>query len=100
MQLPTTIKVGKTVYRIEQPEAMRAQCSRGHIDYAKGVIRVAYGNKVTLQKYTPKQRREVFWHELTHAILDAMNDSLTYDERFVSVFAKNLSDAIDSAKFD
>lgn len=100
MQLPTTIKVGKTVYRVEQPEAMRALCSRGDIDYGKAIIKVAYRSKLLPQPYTQRQRREVFWHELTHAVLNDMKSKLAYDELFVSVFAKKLSDAIDSATFD
>jgi len=100
MRLPTNIKVGLVKYRIMQPPAMRAACSRGQVSYKDAVITVAHSNKVTQRNYTMAERREVFWHELTHAVLHHMGHELTYDETFVTRFAKVLSDAIDSATFD
>lgn len=40
-----------------------------------------------------------FWHEVTHAILYDMGNSLYNDEAFVSAFAKKLGQVIETAEF-
>lgn len=51
-----------------------------------------YGNS-----YTPEQRSETFWHELTHAILHEMKHPQWNDEVFVTKFAKLLDEAVRTA---
>ena len=48
-------------------------------------------------KFTPSQRANTFWHELTHAILHDMDSELNYDEKFVSAFSDRLSQAVETA---
>jgi len=100
MQLPSTIKVGKRSYTVKQPLAMRGAAQRGLIEYSKTIISVAQYCNVTNRKYPPKERGEIFWHELTHAILADMNSPLYDNEEFVEAFSKRLNDAIHSARFN
>lgn len=39
-----------------------------------------------------------FWHELTHAVLDMMNNDLSFDEAFVDNFSGLLAQAVNSAR--
>lgn len=96
MQLPKTIKVGRTTYSVQQPKSL-PRTALGHIDYGAKTISVAYYfDKIKLSK---DERSDTFWHELTHAILHDMNSRLVNDESFVTRFAYRLNNAINSAKF-
>jgi hypothetical protein len=73
---------------------------KGHIgeaDFLRRVLTVTTHSKATGAKHPDAVASEVFWHELTHAILHDMNTSLTYNEKFVHAFAKRLNQAVNSA---
>jgi hypothetical protein len=100
MQLPTTIKVGKTRYPVVQPFCLLPPDCAGSVTYGQ-TIRVAHkmrvGGRITAR--SERQRSETFWHELTHAILHDMGSKLEANEQFVTEFSKRLNNAIHSAKF-
>lgn len=100
MQLPTTIKVGKTRYPVVQPFCLLPPDCAGSVTYGQ-TIRVAHKMRVggRLAPRSERQRSETFWHELTHAILHDMGNKLEANETFVTEFSKRLNDAIHSAKF-
>lgn len=55
------------------------------------------------RRIAPAKRNEVLWHEITHAVLDTMEHPLApraNTEAFVTEFARLLSEAIDTARFD
>jgi hypothetical protein len=78
---------------------MGKRATKGEIDYYREWIKVAKRCNVTKREYTPKERAETFWHELTHGILADMEHPLFNDEKFVVAFSQRLNDAIHSAKF-
>lgn len=99
MKIPKTIKLGRYTYRIHQPDMIAKTAVRGCIEYGIQTVHIAKKCNVTMRKFTPKERAETFWHELTHAILFDMGSGLAYDEKFVTAFSKRLNDAIHSAEF-
>ncbi len=97
MQLPTTIKIGKTKYEIEPiPGTIKPGCL-GYISYDDKTIMVStHKNGRQRSDYAVAH---TFWHEMVHGILYDMGSRLEADEKFVDQFARRLSDAIRSAKF-
>lgn len=112
MNFPTHITVRGVRYTIRQRDH-NTYGDRGYVSYPFPgyASHYAAGPRIVLYRRPPggpewpaAKRRETFWHELTHAVLNAYpNDSqfaaLRSDERFVERFARTLSQAIDSAEF-
>ena len=97
VKLPKRITIGNRRFRVDHLHEIKDERTgkptiMGRINYSKKIIQVAH-------KYPAAEIRNTFWHELTHGILEDMGSDLAENERFVTVFANRLSDAIDSAKF-
>lgn len=99
MKIPKNIKIGKHRYVIVEPQEMGASATKGEIDYYMEWIKIAQRCNVSGRTYSPKERAETFWHEVTHGILHSMNHPLYLNEKFVEEFAKRLNNAIHSAEF-
>jgi len=100
MQLPKSIRVGKTRYPVVQPYLLIPPDRAGSVTYGQDIrvaIRILAGGRITAR--SERQRSETFWHEVTHAILHDMGSKLEANEQFVTAFSKRLNDAIHSAKF-
>jgi predicted SprT family Zn-dependent metalloprotease len=93
--IPTNVKVGKRKYNIVQAPAQRYRYALGYIEYTPQIIHVhtvrKNGNPISEDK-----QLEIFWHELTHAILYEMGNKLHRSEAFVTEFSKLLHQAIKS----
>lgn len=100
MLIPDTLRIGKTPYTVYQPVWSPLPRTYGAINYTTRAIHVAHRQHVDNKRRTPRQRSETFWHEVTHGILHDMNSPLYRNEAFVTAFAKRLSDAINSARFE
>jgi len=100
MQIPKSIRVGKTRYPVMQPYMLIPPDCAGSVTYGHS-IRVARRMRTggRLVTRSERQRSETFWHEVTHAILHDMGSKLEANEQFVTDFSKRLNDAIHSAKF-
>jgi Zn-dependent peptidase ImmA (M78 family) len=102
MKIPKQVTVGKSKIAVVQPDGLKVgnDICRGGYDYSQPVIMVAKGNLKRKTKFTPSQRANTFWHELTHAILHDMGENkLNHNEQFVSDFADRLDQAIKTARF-
>jgi hypothetical protein len=102
MKIPKQVTVNKTKITVLQPDGLKVgrDVCRGGYDYSQPVIMVAKGNLKRTYKFTPSERANTFWHELTHAILHDMGEAkLNGDEKFVSAFADRLDQAIKTARF-
>jgi hypothetical protein len=97
MKIPKQVKIGRNKWHIKRVHAMPRKQHRGEADFLRRILTVATHSKATGAKYPEAIASEVFWHELTHAILHDMNTSLTYNEKFVTAFAKRLNQAINTA---
>lgn len=103
MKFPSHITVRGVRYAIAHGDHNNFG-DRGYVAYAPGNTIVLYRRPPGGSVWPAAKRRETFWHELTHAVLNAYpNDklfaSLRSNERFVERFARTLSQAIDSAEF-
>jgi len=97
MIIPKQVKIGRNKWHIKRVHTMPRKGHNGEADFLRRVLTVATHSKATGAKYPEAIASEVFWHELTHAILHDMNTSLTYNEKFVTAFAKRLNQAINTA---
>ena len=97
MMIPKRVTVGTTKYDIKQPETL-TRYRQGLIEYGTHTIWIAKSSVIT-GKYTPVERENTFWHELTHAILHDMGDPLCRNEDFVNNFSTRLSKAVRTARF-
>jgi hypothetical protein len=100
VKIPKEVTVGKTKIKIDQPVALMVgnKPCRGCFDRSDNSIDVAKQD-VRGNKYDKDERSETFWHELTHAILHDMKNSLSYNEKFVTAFSQRLDQAIKTARF-
>lgn len=95
--IPKSVRVGKRKYDVVQAPSQRYRYAIGYIEYTPQVIHVhtvrKNGNPIPDDK-----QLEVFWHELTHAILYEMDHKLHRSEPFVTQFSRLLHQAIKSVK--
>ncbi len=98
--IPRKMRIGNRQYSVEIVEAMLEKKRMGHVHYPTQTIKLGLRSNVTHKKFAPEQVQETFWHEVTHAILHAMErHTLNRDEKFVTEFAHRLTKAINSASF-
>ena len=97
MRIPKEITVGSKTYAVFKAPALERKGILGRIDYDNEVIWLAthdsHGNKLAQSEMV-----DTFWHELTHAVLHDMRNSLCDDEKFVTAFSNRFSHAINTAK--
>ena len=100
MPIPKEVTVGKTKIKINQPTSLmvRGKPCRGCFDRSDNSIDVARKD-VQGYYFSREERRETFWHEITHAILHDMKNKLSYDEKFVTAFSQRLDQIVKTAKF-
>lgn len=96
MIIPKQLVVGSTTYKVKQPDTLKGY-KAGYTSYRTQTISVAKNTKF-FGRFSPTDRAETFWHELTHAILHDMNQHLAYDEVFVTGFSERLAKAIRTAQ--
>lgn len=95
--IPTKFSVGGLDYHIEKTGSLRYGEEFGHYCSADCTIHIAAtaGGKVL----TEERKEQTFYHELTHAILDAIGeDDLNCNEQFVDAFSNVLYQAIKTMK--
>lgn len=97
MQIPKRITVGNKTYDVIKLKVVDNDSKLGRIDYGNEVIWLAThdsrGNKLEQSEVV-----DTFWHELTHAVLHDMRNTLCNDEKFVTAFSNRFSTAINSAQ--
>ena len=92
--IPKKFKVGSVDYEVKRVE----HCGNND-DFGfwrpQGIIEIA--NQAGGYEVSESKKRQVFLHELTHAILFAMGkEELNDDESFVNTFSSFLSEAINT----
>ena len=100
MKLPTKIRVGRRLYKINQVKQLDDGLM-GEVDYDTKEIAVATHSSLSGRRFKREEVMDTFWHELVHAILADMGEhQLNNNERFVTRFANRLTKAIETAKFE
>ncbi len=99
--IPRRIRVGKRQYSIDVVETLLSLSDMARVHYEQKRIEIGKRSGMTGRRYSRKELNDSFWHELVHAILYDMDEHvLNGNERFVTEFAKRLSEAVDSARFE
>ena len=98
-QIPTSLRIGKKLYKVEFPDHMRNVLVVGNIAFGRQTIKVAARTGRPLRKRSERARLTTFWHEVVHGILHDMGSRKNNDEIFVHGFAKRLVQVTLSAKF-
>ena len=92
--IPKKLKVGGVDYSVKQVEHCGTDDNFGFWR-PQGIIEVA--NQAGGYEISESKKKQIFLHELTHAILFAMGkDELNDDESFVNTFSSFLSEAINT----
>jgi hypothetical protein len=100
MLIPATIKIGRQPYTVHEPQFSPMKGTYGAINYTMATLHIAKCCPHVGTLRSPRQRSETFWHEVVHGVLFDMNSPLWNDETFVTQFARTLSNAINSARFE
>lgn len=82
--LPKKVRVGKKHYTVNKT-ALHSRFL-GEMDAAKRRISINSTKKLAISEMS-----DVFWHEITHCILNDMRSPLNHNERFVDAFGKRLA---------
>jgi len=100
MKIPTRFNLFGSTYKvIWDDKRMNDRKNYGLSDYGKTEITLSTVEGV--ESLSEDRIMDTFYHERTHAILDAMNEhDLSSNEKFVDVFSKLLRQADESAEYD
>jgi len=98
-RIPKTLKLlGHTItVRVIGKKEWDALTDDYDIVNAVGCWRVE-DHAIVLLRQPKSQLLHTFTHELTHAILDMMNDKLSHNEKWVDQFGGLLAQALDTAE--
>ena len=100
MDIPKKFRLFATTYNIKwNDEKLNDKQVYGLSDYGKAEIILC--KKIRGEALSKERIIDTFYHERTHAILDAMDErELSENEKFVDVFSKLLRQADESAEFE
>jgi len=99
IKVPKSFKLfGTTINVVWDNKRMNDAGCYGSTDYA--TCQVILSNKEGIDDLSEDRIMDTFYHERTHAILDAMNEvDLSKNEKFVDVFSKLLRQSIETEKY-
>ena len=92
-RIPTKFSVGGLGYRVEETESLRYGEEYGHWDGTRCLILLAH--RAGGEELSEERKAQTFFHELTHAVLDAIGeDELNGNEQFTDAFSNVLYQAL------
>lgn len=96
MKIPKTVKVGRVTYNVVRTPLVRhkGRPALGYINYTTHEIFICTHSALHGAAISKREQFDTFWHELTHAILRHMHHAINDDEKFVTTFATELTNAI------
>lgn len=92
MKIPKKIRIGGHDIIVDYVDRI-PEDKLGRICLAEGKITIA--NNFLGKKQSETSMVNTFLHEVTHGILDVMDDKLSYNEKFVSTFSSFLVDVVE-----
>lgn len=98
MHIPKSFKLSNQPYKVRFTQAMPGQGHMGEVDYTLRQITIAHNSNLTGRAFKSEEIDDTFWHEVTHAILRDMGHRLWSNERFVTRFARRLTEVVNTAK--
>lgn len=98
MHIPKSFKLGSQPYKVRFTPVMPGRGHMGAVDYNLRQITIARTSNLTGRSFKSEEIDDTFWHEVTHAILKDMGHKLWDNERFVTRFARRLTEVVNTAK--
>ena len=98
MQIPKSFTLNRLPYKVQIVPSMPGRGHMGEVDYVKRTVTIATTSNMTGRSFKTEELDDTFWHEVTHAILRDMGHKLWSNERFVTRFARRLTEVINTAK--
>ncbi len=98
MHIPKSFKLSNQPYKVRFTQVMPGQGHMGEVDYTLRQITIAHNSNLTGRSFKSEEIDDTFWHEVTHAILRDMGHRLWSNERFVTRFARRLTEVVNTAK--
>lgn len=98
MQIPKQFKLSDNTYTVEMVRHTAPRGTMGTVYYGKRHIELATHSGRNDRSFKQEEIDDTFWHEVTHAILRDMDHKLWNNERFVTEFAKRLTQVINTAE--
>ena len=92
MKIPKKIRIGGHDIIVDYVDRI-PEDKLGQICLAEGKITIA--KNFLDKKQSETSMVNTFIHEVTHGILDVMDDKLSYNEKFVSTFSSFLVDVVE-----
>ena len=92
MKIPKKIRIGGHDIIVDYVDRI-PEDKLGKICLAEGKITIA--KNFLDKKQSETSMVNTFLHEVTHGILDVMDDKLSYNEKFVSTFSSFLVDVVE-----
>ena len=98
MQIPKTFSLSNRQYKVQIVPTMPGRGHMGEVDYVMRTVTLATTSNMTGRSFKTEEIDDTFWHEVTHAILRDMGHKLWSNERFVTRFARRLTEVVNTAK--
>lgn len=98
MQIPKSFKLGDRPYKVRLVQVMPGAGRMGEVDHNTRIVTIAHTSNLTGRSFKSEEIDDTFWHEVTHAILKDMGHKLWNNERFVTRFARRLTEVVNTAK--
>lgn len=98
MQIPKAFKLNSQPYKVRIVQTMPGRGHMGEVDYVTRTVTLATTSNMTGRSFKTEEIDDTFWHEVTHAILRDMGHKLWSNERFVTRFARRLTEVVNTAK--
>lgn len=96
MLIPHKFRIKRNVYRVHGGRPRSWLRGKTHHDERRMWV---YDKDKMGNDMLPDEKRETFFHELTHAVLYEMKNPLWCNEQFVDEFARLLTQAINTSEF-
>jgi hypothetical protein len=96
--IPASFKLDRRPYSVSLVRHTKPTGTMGKVYYELRLIEIATHSGRSQRKFTREELTDTFWHEVTHAILRDMDHPLWRSEKFVSAFARRMTEIVLTAE--
>ena len=98
MLILASFKLDRRPYSVSLVRHTKPTGTMGKVYYELRLIEIATHSGHSQRKFTREELTDTFWHEVTHAILRDMDHPLWRSEKFVSAFARRMTEIVLTAE--
>ena len=95
--IPTSFQCGGVTYEVRRVEKC-IDYDYGNVQYSPSIIEIADKTRIG-DPQSESCKINTFFHELVHTILNTMREDDLQNEKFVSIFASFLTEAMVTAEY-